>query len=171
MPLVLSKRVCFAHFRFSVVGPLLAAPPGVGELEKQLEELVAKKWRHPVTEQPVQFSFPTLEVCADLQHLDDVADEAKSAAGEGERAHGHQKRHEAISSTVTPSNPRAKKSAVATSEIRCRVAFFLLSLTCPIVRAILCEYLGENYTRYKNHFRYFYTEYNFLHCRFIPKRY
>ena len=51
----------WAHFRFSVVGPLLAAPPGVGELEKQLEELVAKKWRHPVTEQPVQFSFPTLE--------------------------------------------------------------------------------------------------------------
>ena len=51
----------WAHFRFSVVGPLLAAPPASGELQKQLEELVAKTWRHPVTEKPVQFSFPTLE--------------------------------------------------------------------------------------------------------------
>lgn len=51
----------WAHFRFSVVGPLLAAPPAAGELQKQLEELVAKKWRHPVTEEPVQFSFPTVE--------------------------------------------------------------------------------------------------------------
>jgi len=51
----------WAHFRFSVVGPLLAAPPAAGELQKQLEHLSAKTWRHPVTEQPVQFSFPTLE--------------------------------------------------------------------------------------------------------------
>ena len=54
-------RERWAHFRFSVVGPLLASPPEPGELQTQLEELAAKKWRHPLTEAPVQFSFPTLE--------------------------------------------------------------------------------------------------------------
>ena len=51
----------WAYLRFSVVGSLLAAPPAAGELQKRLEELAAKKWNHPVTEEPVQFSFPTLE--------------------------------------------------------------------------------------------------------------
>lgn len=51
----------WAHFRFSVVGRLLAAPPETGELQEQLEQLATKQWRHPVTEEPVQFSFPTIE--------------------------------------------------------------------------------------------------------------
>ena len=51
----------WAHFRFSVVGPLLAAPPESGELQEQLEQLAAKNWRHPVTGEPVQFSFSTIE--------------------------------------------------------------------------------------------------------------
>ena len=51
----------WAYLRFSVVGSLLAAPPAAGELQKRLEELAAKKWQHPVTEEPVQFSFPTVE--------------------------------------------------------------------------------------------------------------
>ena len=51
----------WAHFRFSVVGPLLAAPPEAGELQQQLEQLAAKTWRHPVTAEPVEFSFPTVE--------------------------------------------------------------------------------------------------------------
>ena len=46
----------WAHFRFSVVGSLLAAPPAAGHLQKRLEELAARKWQHPVTEEPVQFS-------------------------------------------------------------------------------------------------------------------
>lgn len=51
----------WAHFRFSVVGPLLASPPGPGELRKALEELSAREWLHPVTSQPTRFSFSTLE--------------------------------------------------------------------------------------------------------------
>jgi transposase InsO family protein len=38
----------WAHFRFSVIGGLLAAPAPRGQLQVQLQELAAKKWRHPI---------------------------------------------------------------------------------------------------------------------------
>ena len=39
----------WAHFRFSVIGPLLAAPAPRGQLQQQLQELALKKWRHPIS--------------------------------------------------------------------------------------------------------------------------
>ena len=51
----------WAHFRFSVVGPLLAAPPGPGELRGELKRLAGKQWRHPVSGQPVTFGASTIE--------------------------------------------------------------------------------------------------------------
>ena len=51
----------WAHFRFSVIGPLLAAPPERGELKQELELLASKSWRHPITGQWVQFALPTIE--------------------------------------------------------------------------------------------------------------
>ena len=39
----------WAQFRFSVIGPLLAAPPARGELQPQLKRLAAKQWRHPIS--------------------------------------------------------------------------------------------------------------------------
>jgi putative transposase len=51
----------WAQFRFSVIGPLLAAPPNRGELQEQLKSLAAKKWHHPITGQPVQFGLSTIE--------------------------------------------------------------------------------------------------------------
>ena len=36
----------WARFRFSVIGPLLAAPPERGELQEQLKSLAAKNWQH-----------------------------------------------------------------------------------------------------------------------------
>jgi hypothetical protein len=51
----------WAHFRFSVIGPLLAAPPGPGELQGQLQELAAKKWRHPISGEWVVFGLSTIE--------------------------------------------------------------------------------------------------------------
>jgi putative transposase len=39
----------WAHLRFSIVGPLLAAPPARGELQAELERLAAKEWLHPKT--------------------------------------------------------------------------------------------------------------------------
>jgi putative transposase len=51
----------WAHFRFSVIGPLLAAPPGRGQLQAQLQELAAKKWRHPLTEEWILLGRSTIE--------------------------------------------------------------------------------------------------------------
>ncbi len=51
----------WAQFRFSVIGPLLAAPPEVGELKGELHRLAARKWRHPITGQWVQFGASSIE--------------------------------------------------------------------------------------------------------------
>lgn len=51
----------WAHFRFSVIGPLLAAPPSAGQLQEQLRALAAKKWRHPISGEWTLFGFSTLE--------------------------------------------------------------------------------------------------------------
>jgi putative transposase len=51
----------WAHFRFSVIGPLLAAPPDRGQLQQELKSLAAKKWHHPISGQPVQFGQSTIE--------------------------------------------------------------------------------------------------------------
>ena len=51
----------WAHFRFSVIGPLLAAPPFRGQLQTQLQELAAKKWRHPISGQWIPLGLSTLE--------------------------------------------------------------------------------------------------------------
>ena len=51
----------WACFRFSVIGPLLAAPPPRGQLQEQLAQLAAKKWRHPVSGESKLFGFSTIE--------------------------------------------------------------------------------------------------------------
>jgi transposase InsO family protein len=58
-----SKRGCerWARVRFGVVGSLLAAPPPRGELQKELERLAEKIWRHPITGEPDRFGFSTIE--------------------------------------------------------------------------------------------------------------
>lgn len=56
-----SRHQRWAHLRFAVVGPLLAAPPGKGELRAALQELAEKSWRHPISAQPVRFGMSTIE--------------------------------------------------------------------------------------------------------------
>src|SRR5580765_315153 len=51
----------WAQLRFSVVGQLLAAPPGRGDLQRELARLAATKWRHPVTGVPTTFGVSTIE--------------------------------------------------------------------------------------------------------------
>jgi len=58
-PLRIHER--WAQLRFSIVGPLLAAPPEKGELRAAIEQLAAKQWRHPVSGSPVRFGFSTIE--------------------------------------------------------------------------------------------------------------
>ena len=55
------KRDRWAHLRFSIVGPLLAAPPQPGQLYGAIRDLAAKTWRHPVSGTDVQFATATIE--------------------------------------------------------------------------------------------------------------
>ena len=51
----------WARFRFSVIGQLLASPPPKGELNKEIEALAERQWRHPITGEGVRFAFSTIE--------------------------------------------------------------------------------------------------------------
>lgn len=51
----------WAHFRFSVIGSLLAAPPARSQLRAQLKELAARKWRHPLNGQWITLGRSTIE--------------------------------------------------------------------------------------------------------------
>lgn len=51
----------WAHLRFAIVGPLLAAPPRRGQLKPALGVLAAQVWRHPITTEAVGFCFSTIE--------------------------------------------------------------------------------------------------------------
>lgn len=51
----------WARFRFSIIGPLLSAPPESGALQEALNNLSKKQWRHPITGEPVYFGLSTIE--------------------------------------------------------------------------------------------------------------
>ena len=55
------KRDRWARLRFSIIGPLLAAPPAPGALQAELAQLAAKTWRHPVSGFDVAYGVSTLE--------------------------------------------------------------------------------------------------------------
>jgi putative transposase len=50
----------WARLRFSIVGPLLAAPPERGQLRAALQALSEKHWQHPSNGQWVQFGLSTI---------------------------------------------------------------------------------------------------------------
>jgi len=56
-----TRQARWARFRFSIIGPLLSAPPKPGELQSALEALSKKQWRHPITGEGVNFGVSTLE--------------------------------------------------------------------------------------------------------------
>ncbi len=55
------KRDRWARLRFSIIGPLLAAPPAPKELYAALQALAAKSWRHPVSGLDICFAASTME--------------------------------------------------------------------------------------------------------------
>ena len=55
------SRLRWARLRFSIIGPLLAAPPPDGELKQRLDELAARSYRHPLTGEAFRVSFSTIE--------------------------------------------------------------------------------------------------------------
>lgn len=56
-----AQRDAFARLRFSIIGPLLAAPPKPGELQSELARLGARVWRHPSSGLDITFAASTLE--------------------------------------------------------------------------------------------------------------
>ena len=57
----LPQRDRWARLRFAIIGPLLAAPPGAGDLHNALKALAAKSWRHPFTGLEIRFAVSTIE--------------------------------------------------------------------------------------------------------------
>jgi transposase InsO family protein len=51
----------WANLRHAIIGALLAAPPPRGELRAALEALATRTYLHPITNEPVQFAFSTVE--------------------------------------------------------------------------------------------------------------
>ena len=51
----------WAHLRFAIVGPLLAAPPKRGRLREELKRLSRQLWKHPTTGERVRFAYSTIE--------------------------------------------------------------------------------------------------------------
>jgi transposase InsO family protein len=52
----------WANFRFSVVGPLLSAPPDKGQLRREIERLAQKHYRHPIEEnKQIRLGASTIE--------------------------------------------------------------------------------------------------------------
>jgi len=51
----------WARFRFSIIGVLLAAPPGKGGLRAALRQLADREWIHPIHSQPFRVGMSTLE--------------------------------------------------------------------------------------------------------------
>ena len=54
-------RMRWARLRFSIVGPLLSAPPEHGDLRAALEGLAGRTWRHPTTDEALRFGVSTIE--------------------------------------------------------------------------------------------------------------
>ena len=54
-------RSRWARLRFSIIGPLLAAPPEQGDLQASLAQLADKSYQHPTTGEPIQFGQSTIE--------------------------------------------------------------------------------------------------------------
>ncbi len=55
------QRDRWARLRFAIIGPLLAAPPGTGDLQAALSALAERTWRHPLTGLQVRFGASTIE--------------------------------------------------------------------------------------------------------------
>ena len=56
-----SQRDRWARLRFSIIGPLLAAPPAAGQLHAALALLCGKVWRHPLSGVDLRFGVSTVE--------------------------------------------------------------------------------------------------------------
>ena len=76
-----SRHTRWAQLRFSIIGPLLAAPPARGELRGS-SAAGSKAVEHPVTGKPTQFGFSTLERWSHMARGErDIFGDGVAAAG------------------------------------------------------------------------------------------
>jgi transposase InsO family protein len=57
----ISRAERWARFRFSVIGPLLSAPPEGGQLRVELARLAAKTYQHPINGAGIRIGLSTVE--------------------------------------------------------------------------------------------------------------
>jgi len=88
-------RVRWARLRFSIIGPLLASPPGDGDLKPRIEELAARSWRHPQTGEPMRISFKSIE-----RWFYAARDERDPIAALARKVHGRAGTHPTISTAL-----------------------------------------------------------------------
>ena len=55
------ERARWALLRFSIIGPLLSAPPDSGELKTAIAALAARSWKHPAIGEMIRFAPSTIE--------------------------------------------------------------------------------------------------------------
>jgi putative transposase len=88
-------RVRWARLRFSIIGPLLASPPGPGELAERLRDLARKSYQHPTTKLTIRFGHSTIE-----RWYYDAKDEADPISALARKVPAHAGKHPAISASV-----------------------------------------------------------------------
>ncbi len=57
----ISRAQRWARFRFSVIGPLLSAPPEAGQLRQELARLASKTYQHPIGGAGIRIGLSTVE--------------------------------------------------------------------------------------------------------------
>jgi putative transposase len=97
-------RVRWARLRFSIIGPLLASPPGDGELKPRIGELAARSWKHPQTGEAMRISFKTIE-----RWLYAARDQSDPIAALARKVHGLAGTHPSISVAVAEAIARQHK--------------------------------------------------------------
>jgi transposase InsO family protein len=55
------QLIDWAHFRFSIIGGLLARPPDKGQLREEIEKLASHRYLHPTQDSWVTFGVSTIE--------------------------------------------------------------------------------------------------------------
>jgi putative transposase len=85
-------RLRWARLRFSIIGPLLAAPPEPGELSERLRQLAEKSYQNPSTKLTIRFGVSTIE-----RWYYDAKDEADPVRALERKVPSHAGTHPAVS--------------------------------------------------------------------------
>lgn len=89
-------RTRWARLRFEIIGPLLASPPGSGELQSRLVELASKSYLHPTKKEMVRFGVSTIE----RWYYQAIRNATDPVAALERKVHGHAGKHPSMRGSV-----------------------------------------------------------------------